>query len=99
MREATATTDTTTDPATINDGAFTKTNNSITFTCPKPSNAFTQMGLEILDASNTVIRRAVTAFNPSAPVGGQISATVAGLTGSTLYKCRGFRGDEALAAL
>jgi hypothetical protein len=99
MREQTANTDVATDPATITDGVFTKTSISITFACSKASNANTQIGLEILDAANVVIRRAVTAIATAAPLATSYNTTIAGLVAGTTYKCRGFRGDEGLAAL
>jgi hypothetical protein len=99
MRDQSAQTDVTTDPTVIADGTFTKTATTISFACPKAVGTYTQMGIEILDNAGAVIKRAVAAFGAAAPTSTVQTATISGLTANTAYHCRGFRGDEGLAAL
>jgi hypothetical protein len=99
MRDQSAQQDVTTDPTVIADGAFAKTSTTISFTASKAVASYTQMGIEILDNAGVVIRRGVTPISAGMGVGVMVTATVAGLTAGTTYHCRGFRGDEALAAL
>jgi predicted aconitase len=100
MRDQSVQTDVTTDPTAIADGTFAKTSTSVSFTCSKAVGTYTQIGIEILDNAGVVIRRGVQTIGVAAAASSTVfTATITGLTPNTIYKCRGFRGDEGLAPL
>ncbi len=97
--EVSAVSNITTDPTLLTGETYTKTSTSITGSVAKGSPTVTFIGLEIVDASNAVLRRKESAVADAAPNNAQITAQLATLTGSTVYKCRMYRGDVSLGDL
>jgi hypothetical protein len=94
--EVSAVTVVTTDPTLLTGETYTKNANSITGSVVKGTTVANNVALEILDASNVVIRRKNTA-SPGGSNTAQVTATITGLTAGTAHNCRMQRGDVALA--
>ncbi len=88
----------TTDAAVLTGETYTKTQTSITGSVVKGVQTAVNVGIEVLDDADVVIRRkntATTYSNGSAQA--QATATITGLASNTAHKVRMYRGPDALA--
>ncbi len=94
--EVSAVTDVTTEAALLTGETYTKTATTITGSVAKNAAGIQYFGLEIVNASNVVIRRK-QGLGDDFALNAQMTVTITGLVASTLYRCRMYRGDTSLA--